>query len=131
MSEQFSIGDLAKTFGVTTRTIRFYEDQGLLAPRRNGHSRIYGTRDRVRLKLILRGKRLGLTLEESRGIIDMYHPGENNTEQLNTLLEKIRERKRYLQQQLRDIEVMMQDLQDAEDRCQEALTTANTTKESV
>ncbi len=69
-----SISELAAELGITTRTIRFYEEKGLLAPSRNGQQRIYSAADRVRLKLILRGKRLGFTLEESRDLIDMYDP---------------------------------------------------------
>lgn len=120
---QYSISELSKEFDVTTRTIRFYEDKGLLKPERCGQKRIYFHSDYTKLKLILRGKRLGLTLEESRDIIEMYNPGGNNAAQLNTLIAKIRERKLYLQQQLHDIEVMMLDLQESEDRCQEALNT--------
>lgn len=118
---RYSITDLSREFGVTTRAIRFYEDKGLLKPGRRGQTRIYSNSDHTKLKLILRGKRLGLTLEESRDIIEMYNPGDNNTGQLQTLLAKIGERKHSLQQQLRDIEVMMRELQEAEDRCLEAL----------
>ena len=121
MKTKYSISDLAAEFDITTRTIRFYEEKGLLIPRRSGSTRIYTAADRTKLKLILRGKRLGFSLEESRSIIEMYDPDHGNTEQLNTLIAKIREKKIHLQQQLRDIEVMMLDLSDAEDKCLEAL----------
>ncbi|MEJ2442360.1 MAG: MerR family DNA-binding transcriptional regulator [Exilibacterium sp.] len=117
----YTISDLSREFDITTRAIRFYEDKGLLTPRRRGQTRIYSNSDHTKLKLILRGKRLGLSLEESRDIINMYHPGGSNAEQLRTLIDKIHERKDALRQQLRDIETMMQDLQQAEDNCLEAL----------
>lgn len=117
----YSISELAKEFDITTRAIRFYEDKGLLNPARRGQTRVYAPADRTKLKLILRGKRLGLTLDESRDIIGMYNPGHSNEDQLNTLLAKIRERKNYLQQQLHDIEIMMLDLQESENKALEAL----------
>src|SRR5882762_6796626 len=83
---EFSISDLAREFDITPRAIRFYEDQGLLAPRREGQRRIYTPRDRTRLKLTLRGKRLGLTLSEIRELIDMYEPGRDARPQLERFL---------------------------------------------
>ncbi|RRJ83759.1 MerR family transcriptional regulator [Aestuariirhabdus litorea] len=117
----YSISELAKEFDITTRTIRFYEDKGLMSPERRGQTRIYSPADRTKLKLILRGKRLGLSLEESRDIIGMYSPGQSNEQQLKTLVERIRGRKETLEQQLHDIEVMMLDLQESEQRCLDAL----------
>lgn len=125
MAVEYSISDLSSEFDVTTRTIRFYEEKGLLTPRRQGNSRVYGAADRTKLKLILRGKRLGFTLEESRSIIDMYDPGHGNVEQLKTLIAKIREKRSQLQQQLHDIEVMMLDLRDSEEKCLQALAGRN------
>jgi len=116
----YNISELSKEFDITTRAIRFYEDKGLLAPTRRGQTRIYTLGDRTKLKLILRGKRLGLTLDESRDIIEMYSPGQSNVDQLDRLLAKIRERKSYLQQQLHDIEVMMLDLNESEAKVFEA-----------
>jgi len=84
---EFSISELAREFDVTPRAIRFYEDQGLLAPRRDGQRRIYTLRDRTRLKLTLRGKRLGLTLAEIRELIDMYEPGRDERPQLERFRE--------------------------------------------
>ncbi len=117
----YGIGELAGEFGITTRTIRFYEDEGLLSPARQGQTRIYSAADRVRLMLILRGKRLGLSLAESRALIDMYSPEGNNRAQLEALLDRIHARRTQLTQQLRDIEIMQRELNDAETRCREAL----------
>jgi len=117
MTKHYSISDLSQEFDITTRTLRFYEEKGLLSPERQGQSRIYSAADRARLKLILRGKRLGLTLEESSGIIAMYDPQTNNKKQLQTLIHKIREKRHQLEQQHKDLELMMLDLNDSEERC--------------
>jgi len=119
--KRFSISDLASEFDVTTRTIRFYEEKGLLKPARNGQSRIYGAADRVKLKLILRGRHLGLSLEESKDVIEMYDPRHGNVRQLSTLIDKIREKRGQLERQLQDLEAMMADLRGAEERCLAAL----------
>lgn len=120
--ETWTIGELARAFGITTRTIRFYEDEGLLRPERDGQTRIYRPRDRVRLKLILRGKRLGFSLSESRELIDMYNPEADNRDQLDALLDKIADRRRQLEQQKRDIAAMESELDEVEQRCRDALT---------
>jgi DNA-binding transcriptional MerR regulator len=117
----YSISDLAREFDITTRTIRFYEDKGLLSPSRQGQTRIYSAGDRTILKLILRGSRLGFSLEQSGEIIKMYDPSNNNKEQLTTLLESIRTKREQLKRQLHDIEIMMLDLQESEERCLEAI----------
>ncbi|MGH8741116.1 MAG: MerR family transcriptional regulator, partial [Burkholderiales bacterium] len=96
---EFSISDLAREFDITPRAIRFYEDQGLLAPRREGQRRIYTPRDRTRLKLTLRGKRLGLTLSEIRELIDMYEPGRDERPQLERFLAVLESHKASLLQQ--------------------------------
>ncbi|MAY39550.1 MULTISPECIES: MerR family transcriptional regulator [Spongiibacter] len=126
MSRQYSISELASEFDITTRSIRFYEEKGLLQPTRNGQTRIYSAADRTKLRLILRGKRLGLSLEESRDIIEMYDPQRDNSPQLQRLIDKIREKREMLQRQLRDIETLLQDLDDAEARCIDALQTIKT-----
>ena len=115
--KSYSISELSQEFDVTTRTLRFYEEKGLLAPTRKGQSRIYAARDRARLKLILRGKRLGLTLEESRDIILMYDSTSTNKKQMQALIKKIREKRMQLQQQLKDLEGMLVDLNGLEERC--------------
>lgn len=125
MSVEYTISDLSSEFDITTRTIRFYEEKGLLQPAREGNTRIYSAADRTKLKLILRGKRLGFTLDESRSIIEMYDPEADNLDQLQSLLAKIREKRVQLEQQLHDIEVMRLDLRDAEERCLEAMSQAS------
>ncbi|MGM0434776.1 MAG: MerR family transcriptional regulator [Pseudomonadota bacterium] len=118
----YTISDLAREFDITTRTIRFYEEAGLLDPRREGQQRIYSDADRVKLKLILRGKRLGFSLAESRDIIEMYDPESGNERQLNALLSKIRERREQLNEQMRELQLMQVELDEAEKRCLNAMT---------
>lgn len=120
----YSISDLSKEFDVTTRTIRFYESEGLLSPSRDGQKRIYTDQDRVNLKLIIRGKRLGFSLSESKALIDLYDPASGNTKQLSTLLEKIEHQRSLLAQQMVDIELMQVELDEAERRCREAYSNA-------
>ena len=122
-STEYSISDLCKEFRVTTRTARYYEDIGLLSPSRRGQTRVYSAADRTRLRLILRGKRLGLSLEDSRQIIDMYEPGKTNIEQLNSLVDAIRQQREKLNQQLDDIGNLLKDLNKAEAACIDALKT--------
>ena len=122
-SAEYSITDLCKGFGVTTRTARYYEDIGLLSPSRRGQTRVYSAADRTRLRLILRGKRLGLSLEDSRQIIDMYEPGKTNIDQLNSLVDAIRQQREKLNQQLDDIGNLLKDLNKAEAACIDALKT--------
>jgi len=118
----YSISDLAKEFGLTTRSIRFYEDQQLLFPTRRGQTRIYSSQDRVRLKLILRGKRLGFSLAETRELFALWDETATGSEkQLNLLLQKINEKKAELEQQLKDIAILQQELNNAEERCHETL----------
>lgn len=121
----YTITELAKEFDVTNRAIRFYEDQGLISPLREGQKRIYRPKDRVRLKLILRGKRLGFTLAESRALIDMYNPDSvsDNEKQLEHFLDILDEKEALLEQQLHDIEIMKIELKDARTRCINALET--------
>ncbi len=108
---EFSIGELATEFDVTPRAIRFYEDHGLLSPKRAGQRRIYSPRDRTRLKLTLRGKRLGLTLSEIRELIDMYEPGRDERPQLKRFLAVPEAHKASLLQQRRDIEAQLTELE--------------------
>ncbi|MGB5324639.1 MAG: MerR family DNA-binding transcriptional regulator [Pseudomonadales bacterium] len=121
----YSISELSSEFDITTRSIRFYEEKGLLSPVREGQNRIFSAADRVKLKLILRGKRLGFSLEESREIIAMYKPAQGNLEQYQSLINKIREKRSQLEQQLGDIETMLVDLGDSEDKCLQAMAQAN------
>ncbi len=121
MAERFTITVLSREFDVTTRTIRFYEDEGLLAPDRRGQARIYGPRDRVRLRLILRGKRLGFSLSEIKEILDLYDREPGEAGQLRHFLAKIAERRAQLRQQREDIDVTLAELATVEARCDERL----------
>jgi len=118
---EFSIGELAREFEITPRAIRFYEDQGLLAPRREGQRRIYAPRDRTRLKLTLRGKRLGLTLSEIRELIDMYEPGRDARPQLERFLAVLESHRASLLQQRADIEAQLAEIQSFEKRVKKQL----------
>ena len=118
---EFSISELAQEFDVTPRAIRFYEDQGLLAPRRAGQRRIYTPRDRTRLKLTLRGKRLGLTLSEIRELIDMYEPGRDERPQLQRFLAVLEAHKAGLLQQRADIEAQLSEIQAFEKKVRKQL----------
>ncbi|CAA0092841.1 HTH-type transcriptional regulator CueR [Halioglobus japonicus] len=121
VDKTYTISELAREFGVTTRTIRFYEEKGLIQPQRDGQKRLYTPADRVRIKLILRGKRIGMTLQESVDVIDMYDPSRNNTQQLNALIEKIALRRSALEQQKQDIDDMLAGLDEVQELCEKAL----------
>lgn len=124
MATQFSISDLASEFDITTRTLRFYEEKGLLKPQRKGQQRFYSVADRTRLKLVLRGKRLGLSLDESADIIAMYDPTTSNQRQLNTLLNSIAKQRKKLQEQLTELHAMLDDLKAVEKRTRAELKKA-------
>ena len=117
MYKQYTISDLASEFDITTRTIRFYEEKDLLSPQRQGTKRLYNQADRVKLRLIIRGKRLGLTLEESKLIIDMYDPSGGNEQQLQALISQVRHKRAQLQEQLIDLKNLIDDLDNAEQNC--------------
>jgi DNA-binding transcriptional MerR regulator len=117
----YSISQLAREFALTTRAIRFYEDEGLLAPQRNGRSRVYGERERVRIKLILRGKRLGLALAEIGELLDMYEVSRNEREQLSRFLLLLAERRARLLQQKEDIAATLAEIDGLERECRRRL----------
>lgn len=117
----WTIARLAEEFGVTLRTIRFYEDRGLLNPERRGTQRIFHSRDRVRLALVLRGKRLGFSLDEIATIVDMYDAAPGEVGQLRYLLDQIDARRAELEQRRRDIEASLTELAEVEARCREDL----------
>lgn len=121
MSNTYSISDLARELDITPRAIRFYEEQGMLSPERRGLERIYSARDKVSLKLILRGKRIGFSLAECKELIELYDPASGNRKQLETFMGKIAERRLQLEQQLLDIQQMQLELDTAEERCQIAM----------
>ncbi len=118
----FSISELAQEFDVTTRSIRFYEDQGLLKPSRRGQTRIFSTKDRVRLKLILRGKRMGFSLAETKELFDLWdETPTGNEKQLQKMLKILAEKRAQLEQQKNDIAMAEMEMETAEARCREAL----------
>ncbi|MCP5432350.1 MAG: MerR family DNA-binding transcriptional regulator [Alphaproteobacteria bacterium] len=110
MSEQFTISQLAAEFGVTARAMRFYEDRGLLSPARRGQARIYSRRDRARLALIVRGKRVGFSLTEIGEMLDLYDLKDGQETQLKTALEKFRARLVALEEQRHDLEASIEQL---------------------
>lgn len=120
-TETYTITDLAREFGVTTRTIRFYEDHGLLRPARVGRNRVYGKGDLVRLKLTLRGKRLGLSLTEIRELLDIYDAAHGETAQLTQFLAALRKRREALEQQREDIEATLAEIKAFESQCRRLL----------
>lgn len=124
MTEQltYSISELAAEFDLTTRSIRFYEDHQLLKPTRRGQTRVYSRQDRVQLKLILRGKRLGFSLTEIKEIFDIWDATKGGSKkQLLVLQEKIAQRRIVLEQQQQDINMLKLELDNAQKRCEDAL----------
>lgn len=112
----YTISELSKEFNITPRSIRHYEDERLIAPQRNGSQRIYSKGDRVRLQLILRGKRIGFSLSEIREIINMYDSNSGEEKQTELLLRKITERRDALYQQQQDIKTMLVELDQLEQK---------------
>lgn len=117
----YSISELAHEFDVTPRTIRYYEDEGLLTPQREGQTRIYSHKDKIRLKLTLRGKRLGFSLAEISELFDMYDTDKSSKNQLNSMIRLIESKRSALHQQLEDIQMVMAELEAAEQRCVNSL----------
>jgi DNA-binding transcriptional MerR regulator len=120
-SRIYTISELAREFDVTTRAIRFYESEGLLNPARDGRSRLYSQRDHTRLKLILRGKRLGFSLEEVREMFNLYDSAPGEQAQLTHILGKVTARKHVLKQQLEDIQLSLHELKEFETQCRQRL----------
>nr|WP_271982214.1 MerR family DNA-binding transcriptional regulator [Granulosicoccus sp.] len=121
----YSITDLAQELDLTTRTIRFYEDRGLLRPARRGQQRIYSRADKTRLKLVLRGKRLGWPLDDIREMIELYDSPDGERKQLEVMLTKIAQSRATLLQQREDIELALSEFDDIETRCREQLIQSN------
>ena len=117
----FSISDLAHEFALTTRAIRFYEDEGMIAPERRGRSRVYHERERVRLKLILRGKRLGFSLSEIRDLLDLYEVARNERAQLARFIDMLAERRARLMQQKEDIDAVLAEIDGVTRDCRRRL----------
>ncbi|GAB3679277.1 MerR family transcriptional regulator [Angustibacter aerolatus] len=117
----WTIAEVAEDLGVTHRTVRYYEDVGLVSPERRGTVRVYRARDRIRLQLVLRGKRLGFPLDEIRTIVDMYDQTPGEAGQLRYLLDQVGERRAELTQRLHDVRSALAELADLERRCREDL----------
>ncbi len=118
-SRTWTIAEVAEEFGITHRTVRHYEELGLIRPERRGTVRVFHPRDRIRLQLVLRGKRLGFPLEEIRTIVDMYDEQPGEAGQLRYLLGQIGDRRAELEQRRRDVEAALAELADLERRCQD------------
>jgi len=116
-----TITDLAQEFDITPRAIRFYEDVGLLTPSRAGRNRVYSQRDRTRLKLTLRGKRLGLSLQEIKQLVDMYDSASDTVPQLQAFLQVLAAHRQLLEQQREDIEITLAEIAQHELRCRQLL----------
>ncbi|MDB5926012.1 MAG: putative transcriptional regulator [Betaproteobacteria bacterium] len=121
MTATYTISDLAREFAVTTRTIRYYEDRGLLTPARQRLVRVFSSRDRVRLKLALRGKRLGFSLREIKELFQLYDSARDERQQLSAFLAKLEKRKGLLEQQREDIEVMLNEVEFFAAQCRRLL----------
>ncbi len=117
----YTISELAAEFGVTTRTIRHYEEQGLISPLREGLHRVFRQRDRVRLKLALRGKRLGFSLNDIRELFELYDLARDEKKQLQSFLAKLEKRRALLEQQREDIEIMLNEIQFFAGQCRRLL----------
>jgi len=124
MADTYTISQLAAEFEVTTRTIRFYEDQGLISPKRDGNTRVFSGRDRVRLKLALRGKRLGFSLAEIRELFELYDISRDERKQLEEFLTKLERRRIRLEQQREDIAVMLNEIDFFATECRRLLKSA-------
>ena len=122
MEKIYSVTELAKDLGVTPRTIRFYEDQGLISPQRAGNTRVYSHRDRARMILILRGKRLGFTLRDIKEFLDLYVVDTTQVEQMQLLITKVRARIKLLEDQRQALELSLHELRDIEKITSDSLT---------
>jgi DNA-binding transcriptional MerR regulator len=127
-SRTYSITELAAEFDVTPRAIRFYEDMGLLEPTRAGRNRIYSHRDRTRLKLTLRGKRLGLALSEVKQLVDMYESPADTAQQLDAFLAMLRTHRDQLERQLDDLQLTLAEIGQHEQRARSLLAAARPRK---
>ena len=117
----FSISELAQEFDVTTRAIRFYESEGLLTPMRDGQRRIYTRRDRVRLMPTLRGKRIGLSLQEIRELFELYDAANTDEPQLKKFIDILTRREQQLKQQMQDIQLVLKEIGQVRGQCEEWL----------
>ncbi|MDB5817415.1 MAG: MerR family transcriptional regulator [Rhizobacter sp.] len=123
-SRTFTISELAAEFDLTTRAIRFYEDMGLLTPQRVGRARVYTARDRTRLKLTLRGKRLGLSLAEAKQVVDMYESPRDTVAQMKALLVVLGKHREHIEQQMADLQSTLDEVRAHEKEARKSLTAA-------
>ncbi|MCT7375775.1 MerR family transcriptional regulator [Chelativorans salis] len=121
MREYYTITELTREFGISTRTLRFYEDEGLIHPVRRGRTRLYRPSDRHLVRQILRGRRLGFSINEIREIIEVYRTPPGEVAQLHLMIQKIEEKRQNLRQKRRDLEDTLQELDQAEEACVERL----------
>lgn len=119
----FSISELAQEFDITTRAIRFYEAEGLLSPAREGQRRIYTRRDRVRLMLTLRGKRIGLSLQEIRELFELYDAANTDEPQLKKFIDILTRREQQLVHQMQDLQLVLKEIGQVRGQCEEWLRT--------
>ena len=131
IAQVYSISDLAKEFEVTARTIRHYEEQGLLNPAREGMNRVFSNRDRVRLKLALRGKRLGFSLSEIRELFKLYDMAKDEDAQIEAFLARLEKRRALLEQQREDIEVMLGEINFFANQCRRLLAGGDARKKAT
>jgi DNA-binding transcriptional MerR regulator len=128
----YTITELAREFDITPRAIRFYEDQGLLTPQREGvggRTRVYTARERTRLKLTLRGKRLGLTLSEIKSLVDMYESPQDSSAQLQSFLLVLAQHRETLERQREDLDITLEEISAHEEKCQRMLENGSAGKE--
>ena len=126
--QTYGIRELGQEFGITARTLRFYEDKGLISPERQGVTRIFSERDKVRLNLTVRGKRLGFTLQEIRELFDLYDLSQDEKKQLEEFLTKLDRRRAMLEQQREDIEVMLNEIDFFATQCRRLLAAPGSAK---
>ncbi|MBU4611936.1 MerR family DNA-binding transcriptional regulator [Achromobacter sp. GG226] len=130
-STRWTISQLAQEFGITPRTIRFYEDEALIAPQREGRQRVYTARDRARLKLAVRGRRLGLSITEIRGLVDMYESPQDTRRQLEHYLTVLSEHRAMLERKREDIDITLAELAEQERQCHALLARPSPPRENA
>lgn len=121
MREFYSITELTREFGISTRTLRFYEDEGLIQPVRRGRTRLFRPADRHLVRQIIRGRRLGFSIAEIREIIQMYREPPGEVGQLKLMIRRIQEKREQLRQKRRDLEETLNELDSSEEACVERL----------
>ncbi len=131
MEKLYSVTELARDLGITPRTVRFYEDQGLISPQRAGNTRVYSHRDRARMILILRGKRLGFSLKDIKEFLDLYVVDTTKTEQMRVLLKKVKSRIALLEEQRQALELSLTELREVERQATEALAQKGASSETA